>query len=106
MDSVPTLNFDMISNILNIRMNQKRKDRIEAHKKNMDNIVNSIKNFDTVRNGKSDYIVEYPNDYQHTSTTRLQEIPQFHNGVYMLELIEDENQTVQRPYMPWEKEWY
>jgi len=86
-------------------MNEKKNDRITAHKKNMDNIVNSIQNFNTVTHGVSTYSVEFSNDFQHTSTTRLQEIPRFHNGLYMLELIEEENETIQRPYMPWENEW-
>ena len=44
MGSVPTLNYDMISNILNIRMNQKRKDRIEAHKKIYGPVVQNMIN--------------------------------------------------------------
>ena len=86
----PTLNFDMISKILNIRMNEKKNDRITAHKKNMDNIVNSIQNFNKRNNCISTFCAEFPNDFQHTSTTRLQEIPRFHNGLYMLGLIEKE----------------
>mgnify|MGYP003145917958 CR=1 FL=1 len=40
----PTLNFDVISKILNIRMNQKRTDRIEAHKKIYGPVVKNINN--------------------------------------------------------------
>jgi hypothetical protein len=56
----PTLNFDVISNILNIRMNQKRKDRIEAHKKIYGPVVKNLQEiFYTLDNYSMDCFDEF-----------------------------------------------
>ena len=92
MGSVPTLNYDMISNILNIRMNQKRKDRIEAHKKIYGPVVQNMNNiFSDVHSEGSSLSIGDPESKYFIEC--------------IIELIEEENETIQRPYMPWENEW-
>ena len=89
MDSVPTLNFDIISKILNIRMNDKKSDR---YKNNFNSVVKNMNNIysDVHSEGLSLSLGEPESKY-------------FIGGVF--ELIYMDNQVVQRPYMPWEKEW-
>jgi hypothetical protein len=79
------LPFEMIAKILNIRMEAKKDDR---YKKNFNEVVKSIDDLDEIDIFPKDtFFVEYPNNFQHNSTTRLGEIPIYHNGVYMLEKI-------------------
>lgn len=84
MSNIPQLPFDIISEILQIRMHNKKDDR---YKNNFNAIVKNINDINVVNNCKAYFFVEFPNDFEHDSTTRLHEIPKYHNGVYMLERI-------------------
>ena len=84
MVATPQLPFDIISNILQIRMENKKDDR---YKNNFNAVVKNINDINVVRNCKASYFTIFPNDFEHDSTSRLCEIPKYHNGVYMLEKI-------------------
>lgn len=82
------LPFEMIAKILNIRMESKKDDR---YKNNFNAVAKSIDELDQVIKCKATFVAEYPNDFEHDSTSRLYEIPRYHNGVFMLEKIRMHN---------------
>ena len=85
MASTPQLPFDIISNILQIRMENKKDDR---YKNNFNAVVKNINDINVVRDCIAYFYVNYPNDFVHNSKSRaFLETPKFHNGVYMLEKI-------------------
>tara|TARA_Y100000401_G_scaffold21213_1_gene14189 strand:- start:45 stop:320 length:276 start_codon:yes stop_codon:yes gene_type:complete len=85
----PQLNFDMISKILNIRMNSKKDER---YKNNFNDVVKNLNNmFEDVHDSDCKLSIGDPESKYFIEC--------------VLDRIVEENQTVQRPYMPWENEW-
>ena len=101
--TTPTLNFDMISKILNIRMNEKKNDR---YKNMFDSVLSKLNDI----NGENPY--SSCDDKRMCRTTRQYtnqisglvgpEVVMDLNTEFIFESIQEFNETHQRPYMPWE----
>tara|TARA_B110000503_G_C7153361_1_gene416178 strand:- start:2846 stop:3109 length:264 start_codon:yes stop_codon:yes gene_type:complete len=78
--TTPTLNFDMISKILNIRMNEKKNDRYKNIYQNNFNSV--VKDLNTAFENNPYSVESWYDDLK--------------------DVIFDLNYEHQRPYMPWE----
>lgn len=90
--SSPTLNFDMISKILNIRMNEKKNDRITAQRPYKNNFNSVLKDLNTAFEN---------NPYEvNNNMTATWYAESWYDD--LKDVIFDLNCEDQRPYMPWE----
>ena len=95
---VPTLNFDMISKILNIRMNEKKTDRITAHNKKMS--LHYQNNFNSVLKDLNTAFENNPYECVNNNMMATWYAESWYDD--LKDVIFDLNCEDQRPYMPWE----
>lgn len=88
--TTPTLNFDMISKILNIRMNEKKNDRYK-------NIYQN--NFNSVVKDLNTAFENNPYEVNNNMTATWYAESWYDD---LKDVIFDLNYEHQRPYMPWE----